>query len=50
MTLLIIAIICVLDIAARTYITAEGIRYETPSGKQKWIIERRGQGNGKNAK
>lgn len=51
MTLLIIAIICVIDIIARTYITSEGICYEMPNGKRKWITRKREvQANGKNAK
>ena len=41
MVVLIIAILCVLDIIARTYITEEGIRYEPPSGKSKWIVRRK---------
>lgn len=50
MTLLIIAIICIIDIIARTYITDEGICYEMPNGKRKQIIRKRGtQTNGKNA-
>lgn len=40
MTLLIIAILCILDIAARTYITRDGICYEAPSGK-KWVVRRK---------
>lgn len=40
MVMVIIAIICLLDIAARTYITDAGIRYETISGKTKWIIKK----------
>lgn len=50
MTLLIIAIICIIDIIARTYITDEGICYEMPNGERKQIIGKRGaQANGKNA-
>lgn len=41
MVVLIIAMLCVLDIVARTYITDEGIRYEPPSGKSKWIVRRK---------
>lgn len=40
MTLLIIAILYILDIAARTYITRDGICYEAPSGK-KWVVRRK---------
>lgn len=47
MPLLIIFIICALDIIARTYITKEGIYYETPSGKIK-VISRKEKSNGKN--
>ena len=48
MPLLIIFIICALDIIARTYITKEGIYYETPSGKIKWISRKEKKSNGKN--
>ena len=41
MVVLIIAMLCVLDIIARTYITDEGIRYEPPCGKTKWIVKRK---------
>lgn len=41
MMILIIAILCVLDIIARTYITKDGICYETPSGKMKQITGRK---------
>lgn len=52
MTLLIIAIICVIDIIARTYITSEGICYEMPNGKRKQLIgrKRKVKSNGKDAK
>lgn len=50
MPLLIIFIICALDIIARTYITKEGIYYETISGEIKWISRKEKTDNGKNAK
>lgn len=40
MSMVIIALICLLDIAARTYITSEGVYYESISGKVKWIIRK----------
>lgn len=48
MVMLIIAVLCIFDMIARTYITAEGIRYEMPNGESKWITRR--NNNGKDAK
>lgn len=41
MVMVIIALICLFDIIARTYITAEGIRYEMHNGSTKWIMRRK---------
>ncbi len=41
MALLIIGIIYALDIVARTYITNDGVYYEAPSGKLKWIMRKK---------
>ena len=40
MSMVIIALICLLDTAARTYITSEGAYYESIGGKVKWIIRK----------